>query len=324
MRLPPAFAPFEQTPIWVNWKHTSRKIPLQYGGKYASTINPATWSTYPVAQSRYVPHPDNGGPVPTDPFARNALFRGVGFMHSTLTPVCTIDIDLKRADEWPADVAIQAKKMALTIYNECELCETSISGKGAHVFGTLTDPDLIALIANGRKFCKFIDVFASHGFLALTNNFTKHGRLIDLAPMITDLIALDPKSAAIRPHDDREPEYGSNTPVTIEYAIDLLSCIKHPLTYDEWFSAITAVHAVTGGSSQGLQIADAWSALGAKYADESNPVERRWDKLRGGDVGTLVNLAKGQGADITSIRLKHNAPDSAALAAALSMTFKKR
>ena len=87
---------------------------------------------------------------------------------------------------------------------------------------------------------------------------------------------------------------------------DLLSRIDPDCGYDDWRTALMAVHSATGGSPTGLAIADAWSARGKKY--KPGEVAAKW---RGFDpsgpvtVATLADMARQNGANLSAIARKH-------------------
>ncbi|MEM1378023.1 MAG: PriCT-2 domain-containing protein, partial [Pseudomonadota bacterium] len=76
----------------------------------------------------------------------------------------------------------------------------------------------------------------------------------------------------------------------------------------QWIEALRALHAATGGSDAGLNIADEWSATGGDAYKGRKDVERKWRSFKtGGGItrGTLAKLAAGYGADLSAIAIKH-------------------
>ena len=60
---------------------------------------------------------------------------------------------------------------------------------------------------------------------------------------------------------------------------DALGHVKaEDLTYQEWVAVLMAVHHGTGGSAEGLELADHWSAQDGRYQD--GDVEKRWKGLK--------------------------------------------
>lgn len=85
----------------------------------------------------------------------------------------------------------------------------------------------------------------------------------------------------------------------------LLAHIPADCGYEEWVQALMAVHAATGGSSDGLALADRWSSHGSKY--RKLEVARKWRSFRSAGINgaTLAALAKSYGADLSAIRIAH-------------------
>jgi hypothetical protein len=65
--------------------------------------------------------------------------------------------------------------------------------------------------------------------------------------------------------------------------------IDPDLGYQDWFSAIAAVHHETQGSDEGLDLVDTWSSAGEKYKGLSD-VETTWNSLRT-EHGSPVTIA---------------------------------
>lgn len=85
----------------------------------------------------------------------------------------------------------------------------------------------------------------------------------------------------------------------------LLDRINPDAGYADWTGALMAVHHESGGSDEGLEIADRWSSRGAKYRGHAE-VAMKWRSFRldvphPHSLGTLVHLAKKCGADPTEI-----------------------
>lgn len=75
--------------------------------------------------------------------------------------------------------------------------------------------------------------------------------------------------------------------------------------YDEWFKVLMAIHHETGGSEEGLTIADEWSSAGAKYegykkiAEKWNSFSVRSDSTI--TMGTVRYMLKERGLDANQI-----------------------
>lgn len=88
---------------------------------------------------------------------------------------------------------------------------------------------------------------------------------------------------------------------------DLLFAIDPDCSYDTWTASMMAVHDHTGGSSAGIALVDEWSARGRKYKG-SREVETKWNSFRSGGglgIGTLAQLAREYGADLSEIARRH-------------------
>ncbi|GGE18300.1 hypothetical protein GCM10011390_41840 [Aureimonas endophytica] len=94
---------------------------------------------------------------------------------------------------------------------------------------------------------------------------------------------------------------------------ELLSHVPSDCGYDEWIQALMAVHAATGGSSTGFSIADAWSSRGTKY--RQGEVAAKWRSFRssGISLGSLAEISRRYGADLSAIRIAHMPEDRAAI-----------
>ena len=94
----------------------------------------------------------------------------------------------------------------------------------------------------------------------------------------------------------------------------LLTFIDADATYNTWVWVLMNVFAATGGSNEGLELADRWAQTGSKY--KTDDVRRRWHgfdaKLAAG-VPVLASLASYQGADLTEIAARHGHKGAAGL-----------
>lgn len=254
-------------PIWVNWRLKGAtgksKHPLQVNGKYASVNRPATWTTLDLARSRYVAHPDDGGRVPAPEYLRTSLFRGIGVMHSTLTPLCTIDLDAKHPDP---QIQQDHEVVCRAIYQRISgPAEVSISGKGVHIFGTLTDPELLKFIGGRKRLFNCIDLFATGGFVAMTGRWIRRDPMIDLnahvGALIEQAVKLGAVSTPVTPCDDipDTTEGGRRLDLTDEQVVEQLSApvraiYDNTATMDNWsentFKMLAALDYISGDVEQ--------------------------------------------------------------------------
>lgn len=76
--------------------------------------------------------------------------------------------------------------------------------------------------------------------------------------------------------------------------------------YGNWLSVLMALHEWSGGSQEGLSIADAWSSSGPKY--QPGVVADKWkgfDTSGGTNWATVPALARSSGADLSAIARKY-------------------
>lgn len=87
---------------------------------------------------------------------------------------------------------------------------------------------------------------------------------------------------------------------------ELLSFITPDCGYQDWLSVLMGLHDKFNGSDLGLSIADEWSAGGTKYvAGEVAAKWRSFDVGGGSSFGTVAELAKQNGADLSAIARQH-------------------
>lgn len=85
---------------------------------------------------------------------------------------------------------------------------------------------------------------------------------------------------------------------------ELLSYISPDCSYTEWVSVLMAVHSALG--SEGLAIADSWSARGQKY--RQGEVAKKWkgfSSTGGVNIASLADLARQGGANLSEISRRH-------------------
>ena len=97
--------------------------------------------------------------------------------------------------------------------------------------------------------------------------------------------------------------------VPISQIVTLLNFIDPSCGYAEWIRVLMAIFHETGGSDEGLRIADEWSSKGEKYKGIKD-VEFRWNSFRGDvpnpvTVGTLIKMARDGGADKAAPMAQH-------------------
>lgn len=87
--------------------------------------------------------------------------------------------------------------------------------------------------------------------------------------------------------------------------IKILKQLDPDICYPEWIRVGMVIFHTTGGSSDGLDLFDAWSSNGSKYRNRRE-MESKWRSFRLDvpnpvTIGTLIHIAKEQGLDVADI-----------------------
>jgi putative DNA primase/helicase len=94
---------------------------------------------------------------------------------------------------------------------------------------------------------------------------------------------------------------------------EILTYIPSDCGYADWLSVLMGLHEWSGGSQQGLSIADDWSAKGVKY--KPGEVAKKWkgfDASGGTKWATVPALARANGANLSAIASKYRGRSSKA------------
>lgn len=99
---------------------------------------------------------------------------------------------------------------------------------------------------------------------------------------------------------------------------EILSHISPAVGYADWLAVLMGLHDHFGGSAEGLALADEWSVSGPTY--QTGLVAEKWGGFTpggGAGLGTVCNLARQHGADLSAIARRHrgasrSAPSGAA------------
>jgi len=86
---------------------------------------------------------------------------------------------------------------------------------------------------------------------------------------------------------------------------ELLSHLPADLPYADWVAVLMALHDRYGGSEEGLDLADRWSASGKKYRPGEVAAKWRSFKRSGVSWATIPALARQHGADLSEIARRH-------------------
>lgn len=105
-------------------------------------------------------------------------------------------------------------------------------------------------------------------------------------------------AGAVAPSVCRQRRH-ADTPTTLLELASLLVQIPPDVGYDEWRTALMAVHTETGGSEEGLELVIEWSSGGAKFKGEQD-LRQKWRSFRLNvsrpvTIGSLIWLAKQYG-----------------------------
>ena len=87
---------------------------------------------------------------------------------------------------------------------------------------------------------------------------------------------------------------------------EILSHIPPDCSYADWLAVLMGLHEWSGGSEQGLSLADGWSSKGTKY--KSGEVASKWkgfDASGGTKWATVAAIARANGADLSAIARKY-------------------
>lgn len=92
----------------------------------------------------------------------------------------------------------------------------------------------------------------------------------------------------------------------------LLEHTSSDCSYADWCNVLMAVHHETSGSDEGFELADSWSSKGKSYKGTAE-IRTKWRSFAGYTgkpitIGTLIMMAKGNGADVRSICALHDDP----------------
>ncbi|MBO6776144.1 MAG: bifunctional DNA primase/polymerase [Marinibacterium sp.] len=137
------------------------------------------------------------------------------------------------------------------------------------------------------------------------------------APKLSELAM--PRGPAADHYDVLEDTFAGANSTCVDEVDELLSYIPPDCSYGHWLSVLMALHEWSGGSQEGLSIADAWSSRGNKY--KPGEVAEKWkgfDTSGGTNWATVPALARANGADLSAIARTHKAKGNGATSGHLS------
>jgi hypothetical protein len=116
-----------------------------------------------------------------------------------------------------------------------------------------------------------------------------------------------PRGPAAGHYDMRDDTFAGATSTCADEVVEILSYIAPDSDgYGNWLSVLMALHEWSGGSQEGLSIADDWSSRGPKY--QPGEVAEKWqgfDTSGGTNWATVPALARANGADLSAIARKY-------------------
>lgn len=283
----PALDELKTLDRWVVWRTVPRegggkptKIPFMPGAGFRASIGtPAHWSTYVVAE-------------------RSAIqrgFHGVGIVLTEDDDLFAIDLDDCITDGIVAPWANEILELAETY------AEVTPSGKGLRLFGR-GDPPTIKADAVG------VEIYSAGRYVTVTGwQFPGAPDTIGPAPksverLVARVEALKPVASAAEP----APRSYDNTRSIAELE-ELLGHIPAACSYHDWLAVLMALHRETGGSAEGLDLADRWSAGGGSVYAGRREIEAKWRSFRRDGVtgASIAELARQQGAHLSDIAMRH-------------------
>lgn len=94
----------------------------------------------------------------------------------------------------------------------------------------------------------------------------------------------------------RHCSYQKTRNCDIQYLTEIVAQIDPDVGYGDWVRVLMGIFYATGGSDEGLDLADAWSSQGSKYKG-SREIEYKWrsfdpDYERPVSIGTLITMAR--------------------------------
>ena len=279
---------------WVAWRYEDRgspkpaKVPIDpRSGRHARTNDPVSWSSFETAASR----------------VRSDGLAGVGYVLLAQDELIGIDLDhVLRPDgsfePWVQEIIDLGETYA----------ERSPSRQGLRMFARGHSATIGASEAG-------VEIYTGGRFLTVTGwHVAGTATAINEAP--TTLRLLHNRAEAwrgqYRAAKRAETKASGLPPIAfsdstgLEELAELIAYVPPDAPYADWLRVGMGLHAQTSGGRDGLDLWDAWSARGDKYSGRKE-LEGKWSSFRGSGVGsgTIANLARQYGADLSKIRSKH-------------------
>lgn len=268
----------------------------------------SVWTREPLTDARLVKHL-NGGP------ARGCCPIKAG---ESVTLVGLYDLDSHKGEvPWDAMVAVAHNLIdALELLGMCPVAFRSSGGSGIHVYLIWDAPQdaysVRAFMAEVLESLGYasgtggvaereieifpkqdsvpVDGYGNQFILPLAGESEPLDTMFDLAPMGKDYAhQVQWYGSAPVPPRDRPTVVASVREVDLATLAQALDYIDPDVSHDEWARVLMGIHHTSSGGDEGLNLADAWSARGAKYKGRRE-VEMKWGSFGRRQDGPLVTV----------------------------------
>jgi hypothetical protein len=111
-----------------------------------------------------------------------------------------------------------------------------------------------------------------------------------------------PRGPAAGYYDMQDDTFAGANSTCADEVAEILSYIPADCGYGDWLAVLMGLHEWSGGSQQGLSIADNWSSRGNKY--KPGEVAKKWAGFNtsgGATWKSVTHLARANGADLSAI-----------------------
>lgn len=195
----------------------------------------------------------------------------------------------------------------------------SVSGRGTHSYWFGTLPHGKAAVTSKPL---GMQVYAHSQFIAMTGIPVPqghpiaplaNGHLADGSTIFSEMFAtVEATIPNIRIGAGRWPIAG---------IAELLTHIDAACDHRTWCNVVYGVWHETGGSQAGFDLVNDWSATGGQKYDGIKQMSKMWERAREGTtIGSVVRIAKENGADVSAIMRRHGV-GQLDQSAATAMTF---